>query len=259
MASIGEVLDRHKGYGPGFDALRVVLALSILWYHSFVITGAMHEVGKSSLWYFSYMRMPMFFALSGFLVAASALRTNLHQFLLNRLARIIPALAVCTLLCALVIGPIFTTYRLAEYFTDARFYRYFANIILWTQYELPSVFPDHHSANTINLSIWSLPFEFVCYGIIFASMVLKSRGHYPQVICALACLMLIIPVIAQNMGYTYDNRKTDYRILNALFFTRGSLLFPAFLFGSCIYWWRYHIPYSRKLAIACAAFAITMS
>lgn len=256
--TLGDRLDSFKGYGPGFDALRVVLALSILWYHSFVIVGSMHEVGHSPLWFFSYMRMPMFFALSGFLVAASALRTSLIQFLLNRLCRIIPALAVCVALSALLLGALYTTLPLPDYFTHPLFYRYFANIILWTQYTLPGIFPDHPSHGVVNLSIWSLPFEYVCYAFIFASMALKTRGYHPQAVFALALLMLLLPVAAQELGHTGANRKTQFTLLNYAFFTRGSLLFPSFLLGACLYWWRYRIPYSRALAAGCMVFCFAM-
>ena len=80
MQSVGHVLDRYKGFGPGFDFLRLCLALAVLWFHSFVILGTMTQIEATPLWYCIYMIMPMFFALSGFLVAGSALRLRLGTF-----------------------------------------------------------------------------------------------------------------------------------------------------------------------------------
>ncbi len=74
------------------------------------------------LWFFEYSLVPMFFALSGFLITASAQRLDLANFLLNRALRIVPALAVDILICALHYRPVPSpTLPLGEYFTDAGF------------------------------------------------------------------------------------------------------------------------------------------
>src|SRR5690349_21595590 len=39
MNSIGNVLDRHRGIGPGFDFLRVFLAVCIVFVHALLATG----------------------------------------------------------------------------------------------------------------------------------------------------------------------------------------------------------------------------
>jgi peptidoglycan/LPS O-acetylase OafA/YrhL len=83
MQTIGDMLDSHDGFGPGFDFLRLCLALSVLWFHSFVIVGAMDQIEATPLWYAIYMIMPIFFALSGFLVAASALRLSIRNIFIN--------------------------------------------------------------------------------------------------------------------------------------------------------------------------------
>jgi peptidoglycan/LPS O-acetylase OafA/YrhL len=81
------------------------------------------------MWFVGYSILPMFFALSGFLVSASALRLPLREYILNRAFRIMPALGVDVALSALVLGPLFTTLALVEYFTSSGFFVYFFNII----------------------------------------------------------------------------------------------------------------------------------
>jgi peptidoglycan/LPS O-acetylase OafA/YrhL len=69
--SIGDYLDRNKGVGPGFDFLRLALAISIVSYHGIDVTqGKIATTGFFGL--FVESSLPMFFALSGFLVTASA-------------------------------------------------------------------------------------------------------------------------------------------------------------------------------------------
>ena len=37
--SIGHSLAKHRGHGPGFDALRVYLSISVLAWHSLAVCG----------------------------------------------------------------------------------------------------------------------------------------------------------------------------------------------------------------------------
>lgn len=251
MRSLGHILDENKGIGTGFDFLRLWLALSVLWFHSFVIVGTMRDIESTPAWYYIYMIMPMFFALSGFLVAGSALRLSAPNFLINRFCRIIPALVVQTLVACFLIGPALTLLPLNDYFTHPLFFRYFANIILWIQYDLPGLFTTHPSA-AVNQSIWSIPFEVTCYLVIMATMLFKGAKKHPLIMAAIVAALLLVPVLCQSLGMTGENNKTPYTLLNYAFFTRGSLLFPSFLMGTLAYWLRYHIPFSKNLAIACA-------
>ncbi len=91
--SIGSMLDRQKGFGPGFDFLRVALAISVVAGHTpYVATGRGDSDPTWILWFPQFAILVMFFALSGFLIAASGLRLSVKEFLINRGLRIIPAL-----------------------------------------------------------------------------------------------------------------------------------------------------------------------
>ena len=89
MQTIGNALKQYDGTAPGADTLRFWLATGVIVYHSFGMTGnvipgvpdhAAAEFGKVIL-------VPMFIALSGFLLAASATRTDLRRFVMNRVLR----------------------------------------------------------------------------------------------------------------------------------------------------------------------------
>ena len=84
-----------------------------------------------------------FFALSGFLVTGSAIRTRtIRQFFANRALRICPALSVEVTLSAIVLGAIFTVLPLQDYFSSAGFFRYFGNIFGFVEFTLPGVFKN---------------------------------------------------------------------------------------------------------------------
>jgi peptidoglycan/LPS O-acetylase OafA/YrhL len=125
MRSLGEELDKYKGIGPGFDFIRIFLALTIVAVHTFILSGHRHWVEHGQLWFVEVSLVPMFFALSGFLVSASGQRLSLKNFLINRGLRIVPALTVDVIVCALILGPLVTTVSLQQYFSDPQFFRYF--------------------------------------------------------------------------------------------------------------------------------------
>ena len=94
------------GLAPGFDFVRLFLALSVLTWHALDFThqhAAARAVWASPLGPLINAIVPCFFALSGFLVTGSLIRLgNLRMFLIFRGARIIPALLVEIALSALI-------------------------------------------------------------------------------------------------------------------------------------------------------------
>jgi len=108
----------------------------------------------------------MFFSLSGFLVASSLVRgRSIVTFVGLRVLRIVPALAVDTLFCALILGPTLTTLPLQQYFQSTGLWEYFLNILGDIHYLLPGVFNDNPS-HLVNAQLWTIPFELECYMLL---------------------------------------------------------------------------------------------
>jgi peptidoglycan/LPS O-acetylase OafA/YrhL len=106
------------GYTSGFDYLRLILSVLVLYGQSYVISGDHINLGFFPPWASAiraYLILPMFFSLSGFLVAASLLRTqSFVGFLFLRGLRIVPALFVEISLSALILGPVLTSLSFAN-------------------------------------------------------------------------------------------------------------------------------------------------
>jgi peptidoglycan/LPS O-acetylase OafA/YrhL len=136
-----------------------------------ILSGPLH--GAISL------LLPMFFALSGFLVCASLDRSRgLIPFIVHRILRIVPALTVVVVLSALVLGPLMTTLTLAQYFSRAESYQYLLNIIGSIHFQLPGVFMDTPEQRTVNASLWTIRYELGCY---MALALLASVGFLKHV------------------------------------------------------------------------------
>jgi peptidoglycan/LPS O-acetylase OafA/YrhL len=107
-----------------------------------------------------------FFAISGFLVAGSYDRSHtIAAWVLARAVRIFPGLAVVLLLTAFVLGPLVTTLPLSAYFTHPLTLSYVPNTLslVLRQTELPGVFQTGPHTEDVNGSLWTLPYEVMCY------------------------------------------------------------------------------------------------
>ncbi|MDB5653363.1 MAG: acyltransferase 3, partial [Tardiphaga sp.] len=259
MQTLGSTLDSQKGFGQGFDFLRIFLATGIIAWHTAQLSGHLEVARASVFWFSEYMLVPMFFALSGFLVAASSMRLSAKDFLWNRAARIVPALAVDILFAALLIGPLVTTLPARVYFTDPGFFSYFLNVAGWIHYVLPGVFKDNPSPE-VNGALWTVPFELSCYVILLALMIsgtIKRRLFVPLFTCFV--LVVGIPLRLMMAGLVSDHPSFIEDLAANLFLYRGSLLWPSFLIGIVLYQLRYHVPFSRGMTIGLIGLAVLVS
>jgi peptidoglycan/LPS O-acetylase OafA/YrhL len=165
--TIAERIAATGGRTTGFDYLRIFLAVSVIAIHSTSLSYG-REI-DSRIWtglplVFSHLILPLFFSLSGFLVAGSLERCpTLISFYGLRALRIFPALTVEVVLSAFIFGPILSTLDLDSYFSAREFKLYFLNIFGDIHYVLPGVFDSNPVPSTVNGQLWTVPFELQCY------------------------------------------------------------------------------------------------
>lgn len=243
------IMERNRGAGPGFDLWRVGLSALVILLHShqvsyghaaYLATGPFGPVFASIL--------PIFFGLSGFLVTGSALRTrSVRIFLTFRVLRIIPALVTEVTLAALILGPLLTTVPLADYFSDARFFRYFGNIVGWIHFELPGVFTANPRPGTVNQNLWTLHPELECY--LLMAVLMATRLIYDRTLTTLLLGVATSVGIAANVGFDMFELNGTYP---------GPVLVYYFLCGVVAFHWRRHIIVNPWLFVAAvvAAYAL---
>ena len=176
----------------GFDYMRLALAILVVCFHSVVTaygSDAQREFSATPFGQISGLILPMFFSLSGFLVAGSLARApGITTFLGLRAVRIFPALAVDTVFCALVLGTLFTSLPLREYLQHSDFLNYFQNILGIIHFQLPGVFEGNPS-HKVNGQLWTIPYELECYIVLAALGILgvhSRRGVFVVLLCAVA-------------------------------------------------------------------------
>jgi peptidoglycan/LPS O-acetylase OafA/YrhL len=236
--SIDDALRETRGMTTGFDYLRIGLALYVFLWHCLAIpdpeTGRFIYAG----WFGPAQRsiLPMFFALSGFLVAGSFTRNSLAKFVALRALRIVPALAVEVAMSAVVIGVAFTTLPLHDYFASPQFWAYFLNIVGDVHLQLPGVFEGMF----VNSQLWTLPYELQCYLALVVISLLglaRSRALLLAVTLSVCLLMTYLAV----KGDLMNNGPAAPRLTLPL----------SFLCGVCLYMFREKAPLRHDLMLAC--------
>jgi len=163
-----------RNHTNNFDGLRLIAACMVLVYHSYPLLyrDYYHDwlfnlTGCSSS---GSICLDVFFIISGYLITQSFIRQpNCIQFFRSRILRIYPALIAALLIGVFIIGVIFTTLSLSQYFSNYYTWRYFGGLSLYkVQFFLPQVFAEaYHHNHAINGSIWSLSYEWTMYVMLF--------------------------------------------------------------------------------------------
>lgn len=190
--------------------------------------------------------VPMFFSLSGFLVASSLERCkSLISFLGLRCFRILPALSVEVVLSALLLGPLLTTLPLHDYFASPALHRYFLNVIGEIHYYLPGVF-EQNPFTQVNGQLWTVPYELICY-IVLAGLTVIGAYKNARWFAYTIILCYILQIF-----------NTIYRPHPGVGNATGSTAVMSFLSGILIYRYRDKITHSLTAFLLLGALSVAL-
>ncbi len=176
---LDQVIERNHN---NLDFFRVLCAALVVYGHSFALFPDVLKTDAVARWvgftYSGALAVKVFFFISGLVVTNSLLtKKDPVAFVISRVFRIWPALALVLVMSAYVIGPMFTTLDVAAYLQQPGVFKYVADgLKLNTQYYLPGVFVGTGSA-AVNGALWSIYYEVVAYVVlltVFLLGVLKS-------------------------------------------------------------------------------------
>lgn len=242
------------GRTTGFDYLRLGLAVAVVCSHSIDVSYGVNftvTFENGPIRPLIAVILPMFFALSGFLVAGSLDRCrSLVSFIGLRIIRLAPALAFETVLAALLLGPLLTQLPLAEYFSDSLLAHYFLNIVGDIQYLLPGLFESNPWARTVNAQLWTLPYELMCYTALAVLAVLGV--HRRRLAFALVVVGLNL-VLASHYFITAAGDGW-----NPLPVAPGPSLVLAFLYGIVLHLYRDVLPHAHRLGLPAGMLALAL-
>ncbi len=203
---LDSILQRDRN---SFDLVRMFAAMSVVFGHAFALhpAGGMYEPVS---WFFDFtysgaLAVDVFFFLSGILITSSFCQSrSIIRFILMRLARIWPGLALCLLVTALVVGTLLTSHPASSYLATGDTYGYILKNIRLQEmvYVLPGVFEDNYYKNIVNGALWTLPIEIRCYLMVLclgSIGAFKSKGW----IIGAAIVLAVLAATNHLEIYTY--------------------------------------------------------
>lgn len=163
--------------GNNFDAIRLVAALHVMFIHSLDHFG----FSSAATAILPFPSVPIFFFISGYLVAASySTSTGIRNYAEKRIARICPCLWVGTAITAL---SIFAFYPIGS-----------GQLLLWAIAQMTGATfwnPDFlrgYGVGVVNGSMWALVVELALYALIPLLTMLRSRALLILGLASFACL-----------------------------------------------------------------------
>lgn len=227
-----------------FDLLRVLLAITVVFCHCFSLKGLDWEpIGSYSHYGFGgVLAVYGFLVISGFLVTRSLQERSVGDYVFARIARVVPGLALISVVEVFVIGLAFTKER-TWIFVSYVGLRHLWNMTVFSMdAQLYGVFPDTSPPWMMNGSLWTIPIECSFYIILPIIMVLF--GVRRAVVPLFFVSMLAWPA-AKYLGLSYT--------VPGLSLFTGVHAFPFidfasyFLAGSAAWVMRERVPFSFGL------------
>jgi peptidoglycan/LPS O-acetylase OafA/YrhL len=234
-----------------FNALRLAMAILVVWSHSFalyhgsedneplsILFGGIYNAGN--------IAVLAFFAISGFLISQSWERSSTwRRYLRKRIMRIVPGYVAALLMCSLVIVPAFST-RTISSFAGGEWFGIASNILL-RNYIIRS---DAFGGGAVNGSLWSIPYEFWCYLGVLALGALgltKRRWLFAVIAVAVMLVRVWLDVAGRKPGGGFIGS-----IIGFPYFWFNVL--PPFALGAFVFYYQEHIP--RRLSWCIGLFAL---
>jgi peptidoglycan/LPS O-acetylase OafA/YrhL len=228
-----------------FNLLRILAAISVLVSHAYPIaigqgtTEPLEDILGISL---GTLAVLTFFAISGYFISQSFHnRRSVIEFAIARGLRIYPGLLVALLLTVFVLGPLFTKFELADFFSNRETILYIPhNLRLWPlQYELPGVFCENPIPKAINGSLWSLVYEVACYVVVAVvgtiSLASNRRRFAGFLIAYAAFYVAALPFLRSHIDHVTILRNVH-------------LLLLPFVIGMSLFHFREQVPL-RSIAV----------
>ncbi len=223
---LADIMDPDRN---SFGVIRLAMAFAVLVSHSyFFVTGTPsseplvsitgHSLGEHAV--------QVFFFLSGILVTQSIIKSaSVIDFAAARFLRIFPGLAVCVLATALLLGPCVSALNPAAYFADAGLIRYVTKTLFLTTgaAALPGTFLDLPASGLVNMSLWTLKYEVLCYvalGLAAAAGAFAPR-YRAWTIAAFA--VVVFGVFLKSPAAAQDYTQLDNLRYFTLYFSTGVL------------------------------------
>jgi len=241
-----------------FDFLRVLLAISVVWSHSFGLYFGTEEnepisILLNGVYNTGNIAVRAFFCISGFLITASYLRNNsLYSYFCKRILRIYPGYIVCVMICSFIVIPAFSTSVTLDLTQVMRTIA--ASFFLDDEFPQSNAF-ESHPLTAINGSLWSISYEFWCYigiAVLGVFKLLERRQLVSLIAVAFTMSGVFLDVYDLNPGLGIIGDIIGWPYL-------WTSVAPCFLSGSLIYLYKEKLPRDARTLVFLVTCAVVSS
>lgn len=267
MKTLASIAGREKNC---FGLLRLLAASLVVVSHAYALTsGSVYAepLLSTTSYPLGGHAVHMFFALSGFLIAASWYnKPDLTHFLTGRFLRLVPGLFIVILSVILVAGLVAAVRPASTMFGLGEVIRFGARTLFLLDGggNLPSVFPQDKTSGSILATVWTLRYEVLCYLSVPLLGLLAFRrksgaGVFVFAVLALSMAYLVFKNTDYHSAGIFDHLARFYftfylgvaawmaRKYIRLSFVFAGLLFATMFFALDTVW-------SKPLEIICVAY-----
>lgn len=224
-----------------FNILRLILASSVIFSHAPVLLdGNLHR--EPLFWIFQTLTLGQvavdgFFLLSGYLIVKSwAQDPHPTIFLRKRILRIYPGFIAASFVSAVIVGALGSKCA-SCYFEEFSVFDYLKSLFLLRVPAVPPVF-DGTSYPSVNGSVWTIFFEFLCY---MGTLALGVAGGIRNRRIWGGCTVVGIVLLALHGSGVQRLGPVDFS--HQLF-----RFIPTFLIGGSFYLYRNEIKFNKLAA-----------
>ena len=247
-------LDRDNLRQNNFGALRLLLALLVLVSHTFAgyygnddrepfyrLVGGQMDI--------SAYAVNGFFAISGFLITLSWLRTpRFKTFMMKRILRIYPGFIVASLVSLLIVAPLAGANGSIA-LKPLEIAKSFVRIVMLSGPKAEGAFGDQ-PIPVLNLSLWTIRYEFICYLMVPVLVLLLSRLKISRIGITVVYLAMLVWHSMQG-AYLVKTGALDLPIVGSLDVWPRFLCY--FLSGMVLAFNSDRIPFRHWIAALCLA------
>lgn len=207
-----------------FDIIRLFAAITVIISHQYSLSGMSEPIflGMST---YGGVAVIVFFAISGFLISKSCMRSKgFVSYMLKRARRIFPALLPCAIFMYLVLGVYLKWGDLSSYINISILKNIISVVTIQGAPPHTGIFEGFIHPYSLNDSLWTLPLEFLCYLLLGMVFFLFKNSLKAMLIAFVVLFIISIYLLFNKTAIVFFGVVLQAFPVRALSFFTGAIM-----------------------------------
>lgn len=207
-----------------FDIIRLFAAITVIISHQYSLSGLSEPIflGMST---YGGVAVIVFFAISGFLITKSCMRSQgFISYISKRARRIFPALLPCAIFMYLVLGVYLRWGDLSSYINISILKNIISVVTIQGAPPHSGIFDGFIHPYSLNDSLWTLPLEFLCYLLLGVVFFLFKNALKAMLISFVVLFIISIYLLFNKTSIVFFGVVLQALPVRALSFLTGAVM-----------------------------------